>query len=131
MTATQLAMALGGLALTVALYIVTSTRANEHRLTALETKIGLFWKTIEEGAVGLLHHEDTPILDVLLTKAERGGLSQTEREMLIDRLKQVEMDPAKPYGERSTALMVRASLMAMQATVSRHVWFWQRSASGD
>jgi hypothetical protein len=131
MTAIQIALGLAGLAITLALYALKMARENEHRFTVLEVRTDMYWKTVEQGAVGLLHHEVTPVLDTLLTKAARDGLSAEEREGLIDRLKQIELDPEKPYGERSTALMVRAALIATQAVTVRRTWWWQRRNSYD
>lgn len=104
--------ALAGICLSALIYVLTQARSTEKRLTALETKISLFWKVIEEGTVQLLHRDDTPKTDMLLDKAADNTLTKEEARELIDELKQIEEDKSRPRGEAAAALMMRAVLVA-------------------
>lgn len=98
--------------MTLVIYVMTLARSNEHRLSVLETKIGVFWKVIEEGAVELLHRDDTPVVDELLHKAAANDLSKEEVIELIEELKIIEGDRTRTKGESTAALLMRAVLVA-------------------
>lgn len=108
----ELALGMAGLALTAATYVITQARKNESRLTALETKISVFWRVIEEGAVSLLHRDDTPRVDALLEKAAANTLTNVEAKKLIEELREIEQDRTRTKGESTAALLMRAVLIA-------------------
>lgn len=114
MSLAQLAVGIGAVALTFVLYILKATRDNEHRLSVLETKISLFWTIIEEVALGLLHRDDTPELDMLLAKVSdpHHRLTREEASAVVEHLKEIEVDRSRPRGESAMALLVRAVLVA-------------------
>lgn len=113
MSQAQIAIAIAGLALTLVLFFVKSIRSNEHRLSVLETKIGVFWKIIEEGAAQLLHRDDTPEIDALLDRVrDKKPLSSEERDTLVRYLRQIETDKQRTKGEQTMALIYRAMIVA-------------------
>lgn len=108
----EVGIGLAGLALALVSYAVAQARSSEHRLSVLETKIGLFWQIIEKGAVDLLHRDDAPATDKLLERAASNKLTEEERMELVRRLKAIETDPKRSPGESTAALLMRAVLVA-------------------
>lgn len=56
----------------------TTISSMKERLTKLETKIELFWKTVEKAIPKLLMAPHSPRQDELLQKLSNGKLSKTE-----------------------------------------------------
>uniref|UniRef100_A0A6M3MDN2 Uncharacterized protein n=1 Tax=viral metagenome TaxID=1070528 RepID=A0A6M3MDN2_9ZZZZ len=59
------------------------TSEDREGLRALEVKVGVFWNIIEKEAPRILKQTVTPLLDALLTKAEK-GIAKLPRDELLE-----------------------------------------------
>jgi hypothetical protein len=94
----------------------------EARLTSLETKMGVFWRVIEEKAVAILHapihYERDALLDKLLANKR---LSPDDCDRLISMLDDiVEQRESTTPDERMAALLLLARLKSQKATRKGH-----------
>jgi hypothetical protein len=61
-----------------------------NRITALETKIEIFWRALSEKAASVLHSPHTPKLDMLLERYNNSLLTNEELKELITMLNEIE-----------------------------------------
>lgn len=87
--------------------------AMAQRVTALETKIELFWGVVEKQMSNLLHSPHRPTLDKLLEKNQAGEkLTKDEAEQLADLLEKLINSEDLSKEESSWATMLLAITVA-------------------
>lgn len=99
---------LSGVAVTAVVALASWIYGIANRITTLETKISLYWKMIEDQTSKMLHSPHRPILDRLLEKNQKDGLTKAEATQLVDLLqKLIDTEELSP-DERTSALMLMA-----------------------
>lgn len=81
---------LSGASLLVASAALKFAYSMVQRVTSLETKVGLYWGTVEKQISAQLHSPHRPKLDVLLDKNTKGEpLTTQEAEQMVDLLQKL------------------------------------------
>jgi hypothetical protein len=115
----NIAAILGIMGLALALYNALYDRFkvqidNEKRFSKLETKIELFWTTIEKNATEFIHSPHTPDLDKLLEKAHDKSLTPEEVTHLKDDLKCLIKENGIPRAKEFASKLLIARLDALE-----------------
>lgn len=129
MTNTQILIALAGLAVTIGIASLTRSFAQERRLSAIETKIEIFWKIVEARALDILHHPTRPSLDKIIERRKEtfDDGSTEELDRYTDKLEDAIADPNLSPGEKMAATLALAAVVARSHDkLSRPFWkFWE------
>lgn len=89
--------------------------ALKERLTALETKVELFWGIVEREMVNILHSPHAPERDWYLDRIKAGTITEEEAGVLLHILRQ-DLDEAKELGTPRGEWLVLALMVARLET---------------
>ena len=108
-----------GILVTIIIFLVTQSKAKEvakknlaeaeaklrERLTAIETKVEVFWRSVAIDAAKILHtpHPENARRDELLERFVEGIIDREELKELIVTLKKIIDDTFREFGERTAA----------------------------